>query len=417
MNSNSNKIEIVKIPNTKKDSSLNDTSQNFERYPRQYLELLENKDKVKSEMVNKDYDPDEALSVKEFERNIDGTQNKKKVDQMVGKINEEDDEDLLSISDVGDDDISNDYDSNNENKDDDDDDADGDDEEEDDEDEDEDEEFDLDDEPTKDAGGGEEEEESLSGGNQTKEKLKQMFHPEGPKLSDLQRDGVINNTNRTIPNINMMGDTEEDDEDKKRELLFKFNLLRRSYKNVDIPEFTIHSNFKRMNDSYEQTLRMLSLDSSVEQFKQILIGGFMLTEYLMGYLRFDMEGFTKAQILQLASYERLLLELGQKNYTPTDQQLPVEIRLIGLILMNAVIFIISKLILKKTGTNLMSMLNHNVRDKYTQNVESNYNNNINEMKNPYEFTSPVSNTGDVPPRQQHTEQRKMKRPTFDFASL
>ncbi len=415
MNTN-NKIEIVKIPNNSKDSTDNKMmNANFERYPRQYLELLENKDKVKSEMVNKDYDPDEALSVKEFERNIGGGlggghQNRNQMDQRVGKITEEDDEDLLSISDV-EDNTKDDLESNNEMSGSEDaDDEDEDDEEE----EDEEEEFDLDDDDDDDAFKGKQdydEDESVSGGNQTKEKLKQMFHPEGPKLSDL----VDNTSSRTIPNINMMADSEDDDEDKKRELIFKFNLLRRSYKNVDIPEFTIHSPYKKMNDSYEMTLRMLSLDSSVEQFKQILIGGFMLTEYLMGYLRFDMEGFTKAQILQLASYERLLLELGQKSYVPTDQQLPVEIRLIGLILLNAVIFIISKLILKKTGTNLMSMLNHNVRDKYTQNVESNYNNNINQMKNPYEFTSPVSNTSEVP--KHNTEQRKMKRPTFDFASL
>lgn len=403
-----NKIEVVKVPNSK-DNIVSNTNPTFERYPRQYLELLENKDKVKTEMVNKDYDPDDAISLREFERNP----TKNKVKQNFGNINEED-EDLLSISDVEDGNRDGNIDSENEMSDDDDDGVDDDDDDE----EEEEEEFDLDEDDDIDgkSEGDYGDDESLSGGgNQTKEKLKQMFHPEGPKLSDLQRDGVINNTNRTIPNINMMDDTDDDDEDKKRELIFKFNLLRRSYKNVDIPEFTIHSNYKKMNDSYEQTLRMLSLDSSVEQFKQILIGGFMLTEYLMGYLKFDMEGFTKHQILQLGSYERLLLELGQKNYTPTDQQLPVEIRLIGMIIMNAVIFIISKLILKKTGTNLMSMLNHNVRDKYTQNVESNYNNNINEMKNPYEFTSSVSNASEG--QKYHTEQRKMKRPSFDFASL
>ena len=411
-----NKIEVVKVPNSK-DNKVSNTNPNFERYPRQYLELLENKDKVKTEMVNKDYDPDDAISLREFERNA-SVPTKNKVKQNFGNINEEEDEDLLSISDVEDGNKDGNIESENEISDDDGGDDDDDDDDDDDEEEEE-EEFDLDDDDDDIEGKSEGDygdDESLSGGgNQTKEKLKQMFHPEGPKLSDLQRDGVINNTNRTIPNINMMDDTDDDDEDKKRELIFKFNLLRRSYKNVDIPEFTIHSNYKKMNDSYEQTLRMLSLDSSVEQFKQILIGGFMLTEYLMGYLKFDMEGFTKHQILQLGSYERLLLELGQKNYTPTDQQLPVEIRLIGMIIMNAVIFIISKLILKKTGTNLMSMLNHNVRDKYTQNVESNYTNNINEMKNPYEFTSSVSNASEG--QKHHTEQRKMKRPSFDFASL
>ena len=63
-----NKIEVVKVPNNK-DPKVNDsTNPNFQRYPRMYLELIENKNKVKSEMVNKDYDPDDAISIKEFER-------------------------------------------------------------------------------------------------------------------------------------------------------------------------------------------------------------------------------------------------------------------------------------------------------------------------------------------------------------
>jgi len=150
----------------------------------------------------------------------------------------------------------------------------------------------------------------------------------------------------------------EDDEDKKRELLFKFDLLKKSYKGQNVPEFTIHSDYKTMERTYEHTVKKLSLDSTVETYKTYLIGGFMVVEYVFGsWLKFDMQGFTQQQILSMSSYEKLLIELGEKSYVPEGSNWPVELRLLFLIIINAAFFIISKLILRKTGSNLMNMVN------------------------------------------------------------
>lgn len=347
------KINVVKIPN---DTIQEDViEKNFPRMPRMYLELLENKDKIKPELLNKDYDPNDAESVVSFYSSKDEkiqSSDPNNMDVIQEEESEEESEnESLSVSDHNssvlsskvsgseEDEVSSigsDYKPPSERV--------------------------LEEDNVSDK---ESTRSFLSEKNEKKTMLKQMLQdetqkrPSPPRLSDLQREGMLK-TNRTIPNLDYLEEQpDEDEEDKKRELLFKFELLKKSYKNVDIPEFTIHSSLKKMNETYENQLRHLSLDSSVENYKNILVGGFMIFEFIFGvWLKFDMSGFTQQQILNMNQYERLLIELGQKSYVPEGQQWPVEFRLIGLIVLNAVIFIISKMILKKTGSNLMGMMNH-----------------------------------------------------------
>ena len=161
-----------------------------------------------------------------------------------------------------------------------------------------------------------------------------------------------------MPDAGQMEAEQQDEEDKKREMLFKFDLLKKSYKEAEVPDFSIHTDYKTMQQTYDNTIKSLSVDNTVESYKTYLIGGFMGVEYLLGsFFKFDMKGFTQHQIMNMNNYERLLIELGEKSYVPTESDWPVEVRLLIMILIQAAVFVLGKVIMNKTGSNVLSMFN------------------------------------------------------------
>ena len=177
-----------------------------------------------------------------------------------------------------------------------------------------------------------------------------------PTLEELENKGKVT-IEKPIKDASHFDNINEDD--KKRELLFKFELLKKSYKGISLPEYNIHTDLQTIERGYEDTVKRVTIDSNVESYKTYLIGGFMAIEYGLGYFcKFDMKGFTQQQMVNINSYEILLIELGEKSYVPKAKQWPVEIRLIFLVLFNAAVFVVSKMILKGTGSNLLNMMNN-----------------------------------------------------------
>jgi hypothetical protein len=143
----------------------------------------------------------------------------------------------------------------------------------------------------------------------------------------------------------------ESEQDRKRILLFKFEILKKSYKNEKIPDVSEYTDILYLQKVYDDTVRRLALDSTVATYKKYFTIGLMATEYVLGsWLKFDMEGFVQQQMLSMNEYEKLLVELGEKSYLSGPSTWPVEIRLIALILMNAAMFIVTKMLMKKTGS-------------------------------------------------------------------
>lgn len=178
-----------------------------------------------------------------------------------------------------------------------------------------------------------------------------------------RKHSVASRKSDTSSIVSIKPETPESIDDKKRDLLSKLDMLRKKYpeQSQGIPFMTMNSSLKELEYLYYSELRKLEIDSDVNDYRTYLIGFFMITEFILGkFLRLDLEGFTQQQMLNMRRYERFLIEIGEKNYVPEGKKWPVEIRLVGFVLIQAAAFTASKMILKRTGTNLMAMFNtHN----------------------------------------------------------
>jgi len=187
-----------------------------------------------------------------------------------------------------------------------------------------------------------------------------------PTLSQINN-GVVRD-NKGVRDMTRGLSKQEDEEDAERRLyLDKFSILKRKYKDFKMPDFSPYSDISIMKRTYDSAVKQLHLDSTVETYKKYLIGGFTLTQFLFSkFLKIDMTGFAEQQILSMNQYEQVLVEIGEKSYFKPPSKMAPEFKLLMLIGFNAVIFLISKMILKASGDNILSSINKAAEKKEPQ---------------------------------------------------
>lgn len=144
---------------------------------------------------------------------------------------------------------------------------------------------------------------------------------------------------------------------QKYEYLRKFRILRQKYmyvfnekKDLEIPEFTEHSDLKFMKTTYDNLVHDLSIMGDVETYKDYILKGSSGLEMVGSFLGYDISGFSNYQNSNMNKFHVLLYELGEKNYDPMGSSIPVELRILGLFVMNAVVFIGIKIMEKKMSS-------------------------------------------------------------------
>ena len=172
-----------------------------------------------------------------------------------------------------------------------------------------------------------------------------------PSIAELQSGNVIQDT---VRDLSIPSKTDELEMSKKREYLYKFRQLKKSYPIAKIPDYTEYTDIRVLEREYDTIVRELNINSSVENYKRYLNMAFMGLEYaLVTFLKFeDIKGFAVEQASSINQYESILMEIGEKNYLQDNKKWPAELRLLGIVFMNAAMFIGIRMFYKKSGINL-----------------------------------------------------------------
>lgn len=151
---------------------------------------------------------------------------------------------------------------------------------------------------------------------------------------------------------------QDENEDKKRQLMMQFDMLKRMYPRAQIPKVTIHEDYASMERQYEDTLYNLSLEKSVDNYKQYLTFAFMGIEWFCGkILKMNMKGYADHQCTQMHLYEKFLVQIGQKNYMPTKKSWPIEIQLLFAVLVQTALFVLMRGLFKDTSAGILNAVN------------------------------------------------------------
>jgi len=167
-----------------------------------------------------------------------------------------------------------------------------------------------------------------------------------PSLSEINSGRPIDVNG--VRNLSYITKTEEEETTKKRDLLHKFQRLRRVYPGAKIPDFSEHTDLKLMEREYDFIVKDLEIAQFTEQWKMYLTMAFKGLEwFLTNYMEFDdIQGFAQDQATKIHKYESILAEIGEKNYISDNKKWPPELRLVGLFLTQALSFTVMKYMAK-----------------------------------------------------------------------
>ena len=131
----------------------------------------------------------------------------------------------------------------------------------------------------------------------------------------------------------------------------KFSILRDAYPQMNIPEPEENQGIEEVKAMYQQYVKRIHIDSSVEQNKVYLLVLWLVIE-LVGakYLNLPIIGYTASQEKYMNKYRMLLIELGERSYAASlGEAWPVEVRILTMAVINGVIFLLVQLVAKKLG--------------------------------------------------------------------
>ncbi len=174
-----------------------------------------------------------------------------------------------------------------------------------------------------------------------------------PTLTELENQNKVSRQKELID----IEKLKEEDENAKRELLFKLDILRKTYPKATIDKYTIHDKYSSIKNYYEGRVRLLSLENSVDNYKTYMTFMFMGVETLFGKVfKLDMKGFTEQQLIDYHKYEKLLIEMSESSSGSSQgkSRWPVWVRILFIIVVQTAFFVVGKMILGGAASKILS---------------------------------------------------------------
>jgi hypothetical protein len=145
--------------------------------------------------------------------------------------------------------------------------------------------------------------------------------------------------------------TEYEIRGEKREVYRKLQNLKD--KGMRIPHFTEESDLDEMKDYYEMTSKDLRRRKGVKTMRKVVTTGASVIEFVFGKwnpLNVELEGWSESMNENITDFDDVFEEFAEK-YFKDRSKLPVELRLVGLILWSALSFHFSNQMAKSMMNN------------------------------------------------------------------
>ena len=143
---------------------------------------------------------------------------------------------------------------------------------------------------------------------------------------------------RVRPNYSLM--SSEQQAEMHTQFRVKFGILRSSNTDLVVVDPPENATLDQKHDMYEAYIKQIIIKMNCTQWKVYLVISFLVIEvFVIKVLGLNASGYTRSQLRIINRYDQMLAELGEKYYVSGVSSYPVEVRLAGLALMNAVVFI------------------------------------------------------------------------------
>lgn len=144
----------------------------------------------------------------------------------------------------------------------------------------------------------------------------------------------------------------------------KFGILRDAWPNYRIPDIVDTMPLEQVHAEYDVYVRHIYINRDVDKYRVYLVIMWLLIELCCNKLGLNIGGYTVSQMRSMPKYEQLLIELGETNYKTYESEggssapWPVEIRIFFMALVNAVTFIVIKMLASYTqiGENMATTI-------------------------------------------------------------